>query len=519
MNESPAPGERSSRLVAKLLAAARRNARSPAEVELLETHISWVLLADGYAYKIKKPVELPFLDFSTLEARRFFCDEELRLNRRLAPEIYLAVVPIGYGAGAEPRFEQTPAVEYAVKMRRFPSEDRLDRKLDEPRIGAALARFAERLGRFHTRLPPAERANPAGTAEAVAELARSNVAELADCLGAQTAPIPALASWTDEAIHRLAPEFHARRAAGWVREGHGDLHLENLAYIGTEIVAFDALEFAAGFRWGDVIAESAFLVMDLIARDRSGLAFEFLDRYLATTGDYRGVAVLRFYLVYRALVRAKAGAIRATQQRTDPAGAAQAYLGLAAALARPGPPMLLVTHGLSGSGKTHVTNELLQRLPAIRVRSDIERKRLGGQPLEERRVGSVGEGLYTQAATARTYGRLGECADAILRAGFTAIVDAACLRKIERHGFTKLAAQLGVRCKVLDCNAPTDILRKRIRERAATGRDASEATEAVLDQQLATAEPIGPGESCDLVTVMTDAACDYGALAAALKRN
>lgn len=507
-----------STIAARLYAAAKRSAPAPETVELLETHISWVLLTADYAYKIKKPVKLPFLDFSSLEARRAYCQEELRLNRRLAPALYLAVVPIG-GSASEPLLDCEPAIEYAVKMRRFASAHRLDRCVTRPEARTALERFAGRLAQFHAHLPAATRAISVGTATSIAALATENIVELGACLDrapAAAETIRELAEWTERQGAALATVFAARRAAGAVKEGHGDLHLENLAYIDGEVVAFDALEFAADFRWGDVASETAFLVMDLLAHGEPGLAFGFLDRYLGASGDYGAVEVLRWYLVYRALVRAKTAAIKARQHGATGASAAGAYLELAAKLAEPKPPQLVITHGLSGSGKTHVTSELLTRLPAVRVRSDIERKRLGGQRLDERRSSGIGEGLYTRSASRITYARLAECARAIIRGGYTAIVDAAFLEAVRRREFAALARELGVRFTILDCTAPSALLRARIKERGRRGEDASEATGTVLDHQLASFEPLEPRERAQALTVDTTGAPDYAALATAL---
>jgi len=505
-------------LIAALYADASRKA--PQDTELAETHISWVLLTGPYAYKIKKPVRLPFLDFSSLESRRFFCEEELRLNRRLSPTLYLAVVPIG-GTPSKPCLEREPAIEYAVKMRRFAAAERLDHRLDAGAIEPGeLGRFAERLAGFHAQLPAAPRGSDFGTAAAVTKLALDNVAELADVLGpdpAALAGVSALGDWTRVRSTALAEILAARRAAGAIKEGHGDLHLENLAYVDGEILPFDALEFAPGFRWGDVISEAAFLAMDLMAHEQRGLAFGFLDRYLGATGDYGGTAMLRFYLVYRALVRAKAGAIKAAQHREPFPEAARDYLELASALTRDDTRLLAITHGLSGSGKTHVSSELLARLPALRVRSDVERQRLGGRTSSDHGAAGIGQGLYAAETTALTYARLAESARHVIQGGFTAIVDAAFLAADERRRFAQLAAELGAAFVVLDCAAPNAQLRARIRERSAAGVDASEATESVLEHQLRHAEPLDAAERAHALPIDTGRPVDYAGLAVALK--
>jgi hypothetical protein len=308
-------------------------------VELIETHISWVLLSGEYAYKIKKPLKLPFLDFSTLAARRFYCEEELRLNRRTAPALYLGVVRI---AGDPPRFGGTgPALEYAVKMRRFPQEALLaslaDRgALDEARID----QLARRVADFHA---AAESAPPASEVECVDRATRAaldNFSEIAGLAGGRDAHrLALLERWTLAQRRSLARVFVERRVLGCVRECHGDLHLGNVALVAGEPVAFDAIEFSEALRWGDVMSDVAFMAMDLAHRRLPRLAARFVAGYLARTGDRGGLRVLRFYLVYRAMVRAKIEAIRARQlpSRSGERGRAlcafEDYLGLAARLA------------------------------------------------------------------------------------------------------------------------------------------------------------------------------------------
>jgi uncharacterized protein len=508
-------------LIAGLLARARRASRTPAAVELIETHISWVLLTGPYAYKIKKPVRLPFLDFTSLEARHFFCAEELRLNRRLAPELYLAVVPIG-GTRDAPRLEHEPAIEYAVKMRQFDAGDRLDRVLEAGSVGIReFARFAARLALFHAALPAAPSDSDFGTAGAVGKIVLDNVAELAASLVAapDAALCAALGEWTRQQCEERSAALAARRAADAIKEGHGDLHLENLALIDGRILPFDALEFDPRLRWGDVVGEAAFLAMDLMAHARDDLAFGFIDEYLIGSGDYDGAALLRFYLVYRAAVRAKIGAIKAAQHCLPLPQAARRYLELASTLAQARAPLLVITSGVSGSGKTHLTNELLGRLPALRVRSDIERKRLHGRAPTERHPAAVGAGIYGADDTARTYRRLEEAARACLLSGFDVIVDATFLAAAQRQVFAQLARATGARFVVLACAASPQRLRARIAERAALQHDASEATEAVLDAQLRHAEPLGGEELANAKLIDTEQPIDYSALAAALRRR
>ncbi len=483
------------------------------DVRLVETHVSWVFLTGQYAYKVKKPVKLPFVDFSTLALRKRFCEEELRVNRRLAPELYLGVVPIG-GSAAAPRIGRRPAFEYAVKMREFPSDARLDRRLASDGVPReALAEFGGRLAKFHRSLEPI-RGIPA---EETAATARDNVEELAALMKRERKrEVATVRAWTERQCASLMPVFAQRAAAGTHRECHGDLHLQNLLWRDGKIVAFDALEFDRKLRDIDVISEASFLAMDLRAHGRTDLAYEFLNGYFEASGDYAGADVLRFYLVYRALVRAKVAAIKRAQSASD-GHEAERYLATALELIAPRRPLLVIAHGLSGSGKSYVLNELVSRLPGIRARSDVERKRLHGLDASARSGSEVGAGLYTAAGTRRTYAALGEIAAALLRNGETALIDAAFLKRSERLEFRQIAAANAARFAILDCTASPRELEARIRARASAGRDASEADLAVLEHQLRTEEPLDAAERRHAVRVDTEKSIDYSQLAARLR--
>jgi len=486
-------------------------------VRVAETHISWVFLTGEYAYKVKKPVKFPFLDFSTLERRQRFCEEELRLNRRLAPQLYLAVVPIG-GNDRAPRVGVEPAIEYAVKMREFPEEARLDRVV----VAGALApeplrAFGERLARFHAEQAPLDPSQAAASALAGA---LENFDELRAALPARELhELAALRNWTEERAASIAPTIERRAALGRYRECHGDLHLENLLMYDGKILAFDALEFDPRLRETDVVSEASFLAMDLVAHGRADLGYEFLTAYLEASGDYDGLDVLRFYAVHLALVRTKVRALKAAQKSGTAGHSALApYLETARDFVAHRTPLLIITHGLSGSGKTHVTQALIGGLRAVRVRSDLERKRLHGLDASARSGSAVGSGLYDSGSTARTYSRLAEVAAAAVRNGFDAIVDATFLRRTERDALSRIAREHDARFAILDCVAPEEVLRGRVAARAAESRDASEASVAVLDHQLAEQDPLGGDEQRATISVPTDAPLDVPKLLAALRR-
>lgn len=481
-------------------------------IDLVETHISWVLLTGRFAYKVKKPVRFPFLDFSTLEQRKRYCDDELELNRRLAPELYLGVVPIG-GTVEGPRVGAEPAIEHAVKMVQFPGDHTLDVILGrEPVPQAAIHDLADRIAAFHLSLTPT-RGEPADRA------ALENLAELgSNSEGIERARLEPIGAWTRKKSAELSARLRQREAEGAVRECHGDLHLGNLAWIEGRIVPFDCLEFDRSLRCIDTLDEVAFLAMDLMACGRADYAFDFIDRYLEITGDYGGLDLLRYYLVYRALVRSKVRALTAAQH---PSGARDAspYLDLVERLIATRPPLLVITRGLSGSGKTTLTSALVARLPAIRVRSDIERKRLHGLRPAERSASAVGSDLYAESASDATYDALARAAEAALTGGFHTIVDAAFLERSRRADFARLAARCGATLIVLSCVADETLLRRRIEARYARGHDASEADAAVLDHQLEHQEPIAADEPGVTITVDTGGSVDAETLAEELSRH
>jgi uncharacterized protein len=471
-------------------------------VELVETHASWLLLAGAFAYKIKKPIVLPFLDYGTLARREAFCRAELTLNRRLAPELYLDVVPIG-GSPQQPRLGVLPAIEWAVRMRRFDERGRLDRVAARNALQPAhLAQLAATLWTFQEAAAVAAPGSRFGEPQQVLAAAQENFVELRQLLPPAAQPqVEQLARWTAAEFARRAADFAARKAAGRVREGHGDLHLGNLVLIDGHVTPFDCIEFNEDFRWNDAISEIAFVWIDLLDHDRAGLAAWLLNAWLETGGDFPALSVLRFYAVYRAVVRAKIAALRARQEDSTQAqgdlDAAQVYLQLAWQIAVPPPPTLVITCGLSGSGKTTASSALLldPAGPAagsrIRLRSDVERKRLFGLGSQSSSGSPPDGGIYTAEANTRTYARLLALARELLVAGWPVIVDAAFLRRAERGAFRALAAELGVDFAILATEAPVDELRRRLGARSG---DASEATAAVLDMQLDWFEPLGADE-------------------------
>lgn len=503
-----------------------------AEVRLVETHISWILLTGEVAYKIKRPVCFPFLDLRSLERRAFFCKEELRLNRRFAAQLYRDVCPIVLVDGAARMEGPGEPIEYAVKMCQFARDNELDNLLAQARIAPAeLAAFGRELAGIHGDLPVAAPPQPWGDPQAVHD---NIVRNLEECIQAAAvfdgaSAVRSLRLRLEQCLQALTPWMFDRREDGRIRECHGDLHAANIVRLESKLVAFDCLEFEPSFRWIDVADEVAFLLADLDARGYPEHEQAFLAGYLSESGDYQGCRLLSLYKAHHALVRAKVGALqlRGTGAGAASAGAGaakgaaaattastgssddsrlqafRAYLDCAArALSRKSPALILMS-GLSGSGKTWLAERLAPLLGAVHLRSDIERKRLAGVDDRARTGSALGEGIYSKDFTARVYAYLEAAADDILSGGYTAVVDATFSRRESRDAFRKLASHLSVPACLIHCQASHEVLRSRIVERDRQGRDASEGDINVLKWQKEHWEPVTADEQWTVVSVAT----------------
>ncbi len=466
---------------------------------LIETHISWIILTGEFAYKIKKPVDFGFLDFSTLAQRHFYCTEELRLNRRFSPGIYLDLVEIR-GSREQPRLHgDGEAIEYAVKMREFPQRDLLSVCAEKDRLDAALVdEIADRVSAVHAECEVAAADSTYGSYAVVRHWAAENLTHLTEAV--DEAILPAgfrrLCQWYRQ-NESIEAEIEARKAAGFVRECHGDLHLGNMALIDGRVTLFDCIEFNPELRWIDTISEVAFVAMDLHARGYPGFCWRFINRYLESGGDYAAMKLLRYYFVYRALVRAKVEALRVDQEMVDGATyrahlqPAFDYIDLADRWAHGHRAGLIIMHGLSGSGKSTVAAELAERLGAIRLRSDVERKRLFDLDALADSGSALDRGIYSADASERTYRRLAELARSIVDADFSVIVDATFLRESQRRLLLELDSVCRFERVIVDCEAPLPELERRI---VAREGDASEANLNVLHRQIETRNPLTAAE-------------------------
>ncbi len=498
------------------------------QVLIQETHISWVLLTGQFAYKIKKPVNLGFVDFSTLALRHYACLEELRLNSRMAPHLYLDVVPLT-GTPESPKLgSDAIPFEYAVKMRQFPLDSTLDHALPKGQVqNWHIDQLAKDLARFHNNLPTAQESTSFGNPEVIEKTVTDVLARFSQ--EAQSSEdhdlLQSLQQWMQQEHANTYQIFANRKRQGFVRECHGDLHLANVVLLHDIATPFDGIEFSERLRWIDVMSDASFFIMDLMARRRPDFAARFLNAYLEFTGDYDGMAVLRFYEVYRALVRAKVARIRLNQgHQPDDTSAKLAeeyhrYLTVAQTLAHPDTPSLIIMHGLSGSGKSTLSQTLLEMIGAIRLRSDIERKRMFGLSPDMHSTQEVKTTLYGTDTTDTLHCHLRDAAQRLLSYGYPVIVDATFLKRRYRNLFRSLAEEEHVPFLILDVQSSMTTLEQRITTRAAQQSDASEADLTVLQQQQHEQEPLGENEQTATYSVNSEEPFDPQKVIQALKNK
>ena len=473
-------------------------------VESIETHISMVFLAGEFAYKIKKPIQTSFLDYRTLAQRKAMCEKELSLNQRFAPELYLDVVPIV-------RHEQAVRVnapgepfEYAVRMRRFPASAVLHDRLRSGLVQIEdMSRLAQSIATFHQQAERRSITSSYGNIESLRTFAETNFAYLRHRF-----PVPwnsilkDLDRWTHDSLTALGKSFE-RRQIDSIRACHGDLHLSNILDWNGKMVPFDGIEFHEDLRWIDVLNDIAFPYLDLSYHGRTDLASRLLNDYLEITGDYEDIAILRWYAVYRALVRAMVAAIRSDQVNLlDDREAAEAevlkHIDLAVQLCGFGDkPKLWITMGASGSGKSRGSLPWISSLPAIRIRSDVERKRMFSDDGTE----ASRQARYTPAASQAVYERLAHLSQTLLENHFSVVVDATFLRQVDRHWFRSIAERHDADFGILAFEAPPSVMALRIENRRNHEQDPSEATIEVLEQQLAMMDPLDESEQILVVNL------------------
>ncbi|MFG7035573.1 bifunctional aminoglycoside phosphotransferase/ATP-binding protein [Burkholderia pseudomallei] len=500
--------ERAARRLSRDIDAALRRASTyphPAgPIVRIETHLSVVYLVGRFAYKRLKPFDFGFANFTELAARRRACEAELALNRPLAAPIYLAAGPLVRRARGLRLFGAGTAVDHVVRMRRFDERMLFSRLLARGALDAAdIDAAATRLAAYHLHAPRDIPRRAYGSARELRRQLDDMLAPLERALGAA---LPAsLRAWCVRRCDELAAHLDARRADGYVRACHGDLHLNNVVKRGRDALMFDCIDFDDALRWIDVINDLSFLLMDLHAHDRAALAHRLLNRWLDETGDFAGLAALPLYVAYRALVRALVATMRAggdAAARAARIERARRYVDVAAHAARARRPCLLLCHGYSGSGKSVASRALADVSGAIRLSSDSERKR--ARPFAAVDARPLPASAYTPQQIDAQYERLRALARDVLRAGYTALVDATFLSHARRARFFALARELGVPVYMLDFHASRACLERRVDARAAARDDHSDAGAAVLATQRASADPLDADERARTIGFDTD---------------
>jgi aminoglycoside phosphotransferase family enzyme/predicted kinase len=480
-------------------------AHAPATVELVQTHISYVLLAGTEVYKVKKPVRFSFLDFSTLERRHHFCREEVRLNRRLAPDVYhglVAICPAGDTFRLAPEGE-TDAVEYAVHMRRLRAERMLDTLLDRGAVTATMIdAVARRLAAFHRAADAGPDVAANGDTAAILAILEDNYVGVRPFRGV------ALPSGDDDAIQAFArdflrqhePLFRRRQAQHRVRECHGDLHTEHVCF-DPEPVIFDCIEFSRQFRYCDTASEIAFLAMDLDYHDHPDLARHLVSAYATYANDPDLPRLVPFYQCYRAYVRGKVDSLKSAEEEVEPREREQArrsarrHFALAYRYSWAYRCGLVVIAGLSGSGKSAIATALQARTGLAHINSDVLRKQLAGVAADTPMPAAYAAGLYTPAHSARTYEAMLGAARDDLGAGHGVILDATFQRRADRDAARAVAAACGVPFVLLECRCTDEEVRQRIAQRQRAGASPSDADWAVYLEQQRRFEPIAPDEA------------------------
>ena len=483
-------------------------------VELIETHISWVLLTGAFAYKLKKPINLGFVQAATLQQRLHYCHEEVRLNRRLAASLYRGVVAV-VGPVEQARVLESPnppqgqaMLEAAVKMRQFPPDQLLSSALAHQTVRAeAVTNLAWSLGRFHQQAPGTNPEQPFGTAPQVVEPVTTNLAVL-DRLVSDPVQLDQLQQhrrWTQAQHHNLWSRFEERHQDGEIRECHGDLHCGNIRLTPQgELEVFDAIDFNPNLRWIDPISEMAFLVMDLQIHNARPLAITTLNTWLECTGSYAGMDLWPWYHAYRAMVRAKVSALQ-MEQSTTPVTTQRLrqelalYLQTASQNEAPPTGGLVLMHGLSGSGKSTLSAQLCSSLEAVRIRSDRERRR-AFEPSGLTPAAFSGDPYRAEISRWLFDQQLPKLTERCLMSGYAVIVDATFLRRRERQTMLNLAARLHRQTAIVHCSCSDITAQSRLSQRAQRGDDPSEADFKVRQQQHNWLEPLTADERLRTVT-------------------
>jgi aminoglycoside phosphotransferase family enzyme/predicted kinase len=466
---------------------------NPAEIELIETHISYVFIAGDIVYKVKKPVKFDFLDFTSLEKRKFYCEEELRLNKRLAPQTYLNVVAISrddqgritLGNGVE-------VIDYAVRMKKLPWDRMLKTLLFKGLVNKEIMdNVARKIAAFHQKTQTGGHIDEMGD---IKNIRHNNDENFAETLNYINITIPEyqykfIKDYTEKFLAEKKKLFEKRVADHKIRDGHGDLHLEHIC-IADEIIIFDCIEFNERFRCGDVAEDVAFLTMDLDFNGYPQYADTFIESYIKHSGDDDLLTLLNFYRCYYACVRGKVTSFRLDQEalrefeRGQITQNAARYFDLAYTYAaRLDKPALILTAGLMGSGKSYQAQKLAARLGAEIIRTDLLRKDLFNIKPLDRCYEDFGQGIYSDDISRLVYDKAYDLAAQKIKQGKAVIIDASFKRRAERQKAMEMTRNLGARFYILECICPDEITKKRLEKRIRENGNASDGRWELFQEQ------------------------------------
>lgn len=480
-------------------------------ITTLETHISIVFLTGQFAYKLKKPVDFGFLDFSTLEKRKKFCQLEVQLNRRTAPDLYLGVYQLNFQASntkqnssveIQPFDNNSNADEYIVKMRQFDPNSVLGRMLKEDSVELSddiIEKLAQQIAQFHSRAENVALESELGEPKTQLQPMLDNFPSLEKTFLDESTQVKlaTMHDWTLKKFDVLKPLLIERKKSGFIKACHGDLHLDNIALIDDEPLLFDGIEFNEHFRWIDVISDLAFLLSDLDFRNHRAASLQLLSSYLSKTLDYNALYLLNFYRTYRTMVRAKITALRGQQlapgyEQEIVLNTSKDYINQALNyLENNHSPKCILLQGVSGSGKSFFANQLNHSLPelgAISINSDRIRKSLYGIESTERINEAEKSSLYSVEMNQKTYAAMLKHAQTALLAGFNVIVDATFLKLAHRKKFYDMARELGAKNYLIHLSITEEEAKTAIKYRQQLNNNPSDADSSIMARQLKTIE-------------------------------
>jgi aminoglycoside phosphotransferase family enzyme/predicted kinase len=473
------------------------------QVELVQTHISYVLLAGDMVYKLKKPLDLGFLNFTTLRRRHYYCRQEVTLNRRLCADTYLSVIPVTERAGVYRLGGAGTIVDYAVQMRRLPAGRMMDHLLDEGQVQPEMVdRLADRIAEFHAGSATSTAIDRFGSPRAIRRNWAENFEQTRPYIGRTLSALQAaqLEASISAYMVRNRTLLRERVRRGCIRDCHGDLRASAVCFV-NDLCIYDCIEFNRRFRYGDIASEVAFLAMDLDRRGRSDLSDRFVDHYQQASGDETLRDVLDFYRCYRAYVRGKVNSFQLDEPEVpdDARFVARETARTAFALAcdyatRLNLPLLIVMTGLSGTGKSVVAEQIATARGATVIASDVVRKELAGIPATEHRYAEYGQGLYSSKLTKRTYAAMRAHAKSLLAEGQSVILDGTFQQRAERERAFELARKSGALAVCVETVADAGIVRQRLAVRA---HDATAHSDARWETYLAQARSYEPVEELD----------------------